>query len=143
MTSHAVRIQRLDSVPLAVIKRQVTASELSRVVPECCGLVWDAALRTTQSGSGAPPTITAWPDQAGRFTVTGSESGTPIRRKSAPTSTTSCRPTQGDSSPSAPSAPSALPFPFSLLPFPFQAVTVQQPEPEAGHSRPTRGRKSR
>lgn len=32
----------VESVPLAVIKRQVQASELARVVPECCGLVWKA-----------------------------------------------------------------------------------------------------
>ena len=40
--TYAVQLQRLDSVPLAVIRRQAHASELSRVVPECCGLVWDA-----------------------------------------------------------------------------------------------------
>src|SRR5260370_5280353 len=42
MTSYTVQVQRLDSVPLAVIRRQASASELSRVVPQCCGLVWDA-----------------------------------------------------------------------------------------------------
>lgn len=39
MTSYAVEIRQLNSVPLAVIRRQASASELSRVVPECCGLV--------------------------------------------------------------------------------------------------------
>ena len=43
MTSpYAVQVQQLESVPLAVIRRQAKASELSRVVPECCGLVWNA-----------------------------------------------------------------------------------------------------
>jgi len=42
MTSYAIRIERLEPVPLAVIRRQVQASELSRVVPEGCGLVWNA-----------------------------------------------------------------------------------------------------
>jgi effector-binding domain-containing protein len=42
MASYAVRAQRLDSVPLAVIRRQVRPADLSRVIPECCGLVWDA-----------------------------------------------------------------------------------------------------
>ena len=42
MTSYAVHVQQLNSVPLAVIRRRASASELSRVVPECCGLVWDA-----------------------------------------------------------------------------------------------------
>jgi effector-binding domain-containing protein len=43
MSSYAVHVQQLDSVPLAVIRRQVRASDLTRVVPECCGLVWNAA----------------------------------------------------------------------------------------------------
>ena len=42
MTAYAVQVQRLDSVPLAVVKRQASRAELSRVVPECCGLVWNA-----------------------------------------------------------------------------------------------------
>jgi effector-binding domain-containing protein len=41
LVTHAVQLQRLDSVPLAVIRREVRAAELSRVVPECCGLVWN------------------------------------------------------------------------------------------------------
>lgn len=42
MPSYAVRLQQLKSVPLAVIRRQASAAELARVVPECCGLVWNA-----------------------------------------------------------------------------------------------------
>lgn len=38
----SVQLQRLDSIPVAVIRRQARAAELSRIVPECCGLVWDA-----------------------------------------------------------------------------------------------------
>ena len=41
MPSYAVQIQRLESVPLAVIRRQAKPAELSRLVPECCGLVWE------------------------------------------------------------------------------------------------------
>ena len=41
MTPYAVQLQRLDSVALAVIRRQVSASELARVVPQCCGVVWE------------------------------------------------------------------------------------------------------
>ena len=40
--SYAVQVQQLESVPLAVIRRQAKSSELSRLVPECCGLVWNA-----------------------------------------------------------------------------------------------------
>jgi effector-binding domain-containing protein len=51
MTSYAVRIQQLESVPLAVIQRQASAPELARVVPECCGLVWNA-VRAQQTPAG-------------------------------------------------------------------------------------------
>lgn len=39
---HTVRLEQLPSVPLAVIRRQARQAELSRIVPECCGLVWKA-----------------------------------------------------------------------------------------------------
>jgi effector-binding domain-containing protein len=42
MTSYAVQIEQLGPVPLAVIRRQAKAAELTRLVPECCGLVWNA-----------------------------------------------------------------------------------------------------
>src|SRR5262245_585617 len=51
MTTSAVRIEQLEAVPLAVIQRRVKASELSRVVPECCGLVWNA-VRAQQVRAG-------------------------------------------------------------------------------------------
>jgi effector-binding domain-containing protein len=51
MTSYAVQLQRLTSVPLAVIRRQASASELARVVPDCCGLVWEA-VRAQQAQAG-------------------------------------------------------------------------------------------
>lgn len=49
--SYEVHLQRLDSIPLAVIRRQVRASELARVVPECCGLVWNQ-VRAQQARGG-------------------------------------------------------------------------------------------
>ena len=51
MTSPAVQFDQLDSVPLAVIRRQASASELSQVVPQCCGLVWNA-VRAQQARAG-------------------------------------------------------------------------------------------
>jgi effector-binding domain-containing protein len=42
--SYDVRILPVARTPTAVIRRRVSRNELSRVVPECCGLVW-AALR--------------------------------------------------------------------------------------------------
>jgi effector-binding domain-containing protein len=39
---YAIHLRKDVAVPLAVMRRQVNAAELSRVVPECCGLVWNA-----------------------------------------------------------------------------------------------------
>jgi effector-binding domain-containing protein len=41
MSRYEVQLQQLESIPLAVIRRQASAAELSRVVPECCGIVWN------------------------------------------------------------------------------------------------------
>jgi effector-binding domain-containing protein len=41
VTAYAVHIRQLDSLPLAVVKRQARAADLSRLVPECCGIVWN------------------------------------------------------------------------------------------------------
>src|SRR3954464_13880737 len=40
--AYEVRVERPGVIPLAVVRRQVSPAELSRVVPECCGLVWNA-----------------------------------------------------------------------------------------------------
>jgi effector-binding domain-containing protein len=42
MTSYTVRLETLDSIPLAVVRRLASAHDLRRIVPECCGLVWEA-----------------------------------------------------------------------------------------------------
>jgi len=36
-----VQLQHLPSIPLAVVKRQAHQSDLPRLVPQCCGLVWN------------------------------------------------------------------------------------------------------
>jgi len=51
MSAYAVQLQRLSSVPVVVIRRQARAAELARVVPECCGLVWNA-VRAQQVKAG-------------------------------------------------------------------------------------------
>jgi effector-binding domain-containing protein len=51
MTSSSIQVQQMSSIPLAVIRRKTTLSELSRLVPECCGLVWNE-LRTQQAKAG-------------------------------------------------------------------------------------------
>jgi effector-binding domain-containing protein len=47
----AVLVQQLESIPLAVIRRQASASELAKIIPECCGLVWNA-VREQQAQAG-------------------------------------------------------------------------------------------
>jgi effector-binding domain-containing protein len=42
MARYVVQFQNVPSIPLAVVRRQASAADLSRVVPECCGLVWNA-----------------------------------------------------------------------------------------------------
>ena len=51
MASYAIHIERLASTPLAVVRRQAQQSELPRVVPECCGLVWNI-VRAQQAKGG-------------------------------------------------------------------------------------------
>jgi hypothetical protein len=51
MTRYAVQVEWLDDIPLAVIRRQVSRMELARVVPGCCGLVWNA-VRAQQARGG-------------------------------------------------------------------------------------------
>ena len=51
MSGYVVQLQQLNSILLAVIRRQASAADLSRVVPECCGLVWNAVrAQKTQAG---------------------------------------------------------------------------------------------
>jgi effector-binding domain-containing protein len=49
--TYDVRLQQLPSTPLAVIRRQAQQSELPRLVPEFCGLVWNA-VRAQQGRAG-------------------------------------------------------------------------------------------
>ena len=51
MASHGVQIQVVESVPLAVVRRQARQAELASLVPECCGLVWEA-LRSQRVKAG-------------------------------------------------------------------------------------------
>lgn len=51
MPSLQVELHELPPTPIAVLRREVPASALSRVVPECCGLVWKA-LRAQSAQAG-------------------------------------------------------------------------------------------
>src|SRR5436190_8494627 len=46
-----VQLRRVDAIPLAVIRRQARQAELSRVVPELCGRVWNV-VRAQQAKAG-------------------------------------------------------------------------------------------
>ena len=49
--AHEVQTRTLDSVPLAVVRRQASQAELASLVPSCCGLVWEA-VRSQQVKAG-------------------------------------------------------------------------------------------
>jgi effector-binding domain-containing protein len=40
--TYAVTLKEVESQPLAVVHRQATPQSLSTVIPEACGIVWDA-----------------------------------------------------------------------------------------------------
>ena len=42
MASYTVQLENAAAIPLAVIRRVTNQNELSKVVPERCGLVWSA-----------------------------------------------------------------------------------------------------
>jgi hypothetical protein len=42
MALSEVRVGHSDGIPVAVVRRDVRASELSKVVPELCGVVWSS-----------------------------------------------------------------------------------------------------
>lgn len=50
--THQVRIERLDSRPLAVVRRRARSGELSRIVPEGCGIVWNVIRAQKVTGAG-------------------------------------------------------------------------------------------
>jgi len=51
MAQFTVTLEHFDRMAVAVIRRAVTRSELARVVPECCGRVWEH-LRAQQIKGG-------------------------------------------------------------------------------------------
>jgi hypothetical protein len=65
MSRYVVQLQQLSSIPLAVLRRPVRAAELSRVVPECCGLVWNE-VRAQKNSGGSPRRDLLGRDQSAR-----------------------------------------------------------------------------
>src|SRR5262245_16584910 len=51
-TNHEVRIEHVASRPLAVVRRRARQQDLPKVVPEACGLVWNAIRSLKLAGAG-------------------------------------------------------------------------------------------
>jgi len=51
MTSN-VRLEQLKSLPLAVVRRRATKQQLSKVIPEACGIVWNVIRSQQVQGAG-------------------------------------------------------------------------------------------
>jgi hypothetical protein len=47
-----VRVERVGSTPIAVVKRRARPAQLSAVVPEACGVVWAALKALGMRGAG-------------------------------------------------------------------------------------------
>jgi effector-binding domain-containing protein len=52
LMDYEVRLEQLSSRPLAVVRRQASSAQLSKVVPECCGLVWNILRTNKIQGAG-------------------------------------------------------------------------------------------
>lgn len=52
MSSNAIRLETLPHRPLAVVRRRARASQLARMVPDSCGLVWHYLREQQVSGAG-------------------------------------------------------------------------------------------
>ena len=49
---YTIRVEQLASQPIAVVRRQASSHELSRVVPQACGEVWSAVKAQNIAGAG-------------------------------------------------------------------------------------------
>ena len=49
---YVIRLERLGARPLAVVRRRAASHELSKVVPDACGTVWNVIRSQKVSGAG-------------------------------------------------------------------------------------------
>src|SRR6516165_7456226 len=49
---YVVRLERVSARPLAVVRRRAASHELSKVVPDACGCVWNALRSHQVAGAG-------------------------------------------------------------------------------------------
>src|SRR5262245_28072113 len=59
---YEVRLEQLGSHPLAVVRRRASSKELSKVVPDACGLVWSNLRAQKITGAGRHVAI-YWDDK--------------------------------------------------------------------------------
>jgi effector-binding domain-containing protein len=50
--THEVRLEQSTGQPLAVVRRRASSQELGKVVPEACGIVWNAIRAHHVQGAG-------------------------------------------------------------------------------------------
>lgn len=50
--AYPIRLELHPGQPWAVVRRRVSQSELSKVVPECCGMVWNVLRSQQVAGAG-------------------------------------------------------------------------------------------
>jgi hypothetical protein len=50
--TYEIRLEHVAARPLAVVRRRATIMELGRVVPEACGIVWNALRTHKVAGAG-------------------------------------------------------------------------------------------
>jgi effector-binding domain-containing protein len=55
--SDTVRVERVMSRPLAVVRRRAATSELSKIVPQACGLVWETVKAAQVKDAGRHVTV--------------------------------------------------------------------------------------
>jgi effector-binding domain-containing protein len=48
----SVRIVRVEAIHLAVVRHRISRNQLSKVVPEACGIVWNALKAVDVKGAG-------------------------------------------------------------------------------------------
>jgi effector-binding domain-containing protein len=55
--TYTVRLERVMSRPIAVVRRRVSPSDLPRIVPEACGLVWETLKAAQVKDAGRHITV--------------------------------------------------------------------------------------
>jgi hypothetical protein len=52
MVEYNIRLEHVSSRPLAVVRRRAALQQLSKVVPDACGIVWNVMRTQKVAGAG-------------------------------------------------------------------------------------------